>query len=134
MRIESNRYARLKGVNLNVTVDEVKVFISILLLSGYVDVPRFKMFWEDSETRIDLVANAMRRDRFIKIKKYFHLADNENLDQNDKFSKLRPYFDILQSNFLQHAVLDPNVSVDESMSPYFGKHSGKQFIKGKPIR
>jgi len=30
--------------------------------------------------------------------------------------------------------VEQNVSVDESLVPYYGRHSSKQFIRGKPIR
>ena len=36
--------------------------------------------------------------------------------------------------FKQYGILHTNLSVDESMVPYFGRHTCKQFIRGKPIR
>ena len=34
----------------------------------------------------------------------------------------------------QYDVLHDLLSIDESMRPYYGSHSSKMFIKGKPIR
>ncbi|GLV46487.1 hypothetical protein CBL_20816 [Carabus blaptoides fortunei] len=52
----------------------------------------------------------------------------------DKFAKVRPLFNLLNTRFLEYAELAENLSIDESMVPYFGRHAAKQFIRGKPIR
>ncbi|KAK9745451.1 Transposase IS4 [Popillia japonica] len=35
---------------------------------------------------------------------------------------------------IQFAIFSDNLSIDEEMVPYFGKHSAKMFLKGKPVR
>jgi hypothetical protein len=60
------------------------------------------------------VKNAMRRDRFLKLKKYLHIADNEGIPtgpHRDHVYKLRPLYNILNHNFMR------------SMVPYYGGHS-----------
>lgn len=131
----SNNYARKKNKTGNISNQEMKSFFGILLLSGYVPLPRRRMFWEcSSDTRNELVANALSRDRFEFILSNLHCCDNDNLDKEDRFAKVRPLFDKLNTNFQNFAPSMENHSVDESMVPYFGKHGCKQFIKGKPIR
>ena len=78
----------------------------------------------------------MRRNRFDEIMRYFHAADNSSLDQEDKFAKIRPFLDIVNKNFLSFgSSFGPdNISIDELMVPYYGRHPVKQFISGKPIR
>ena len=68
--------------------------------------------------------------------RFFHGANNVNLLIEDKFAKVRPFLNILNRNFLAsgHAFGPTDVSIDESMNPYCGTHSTKQFIRGKPIR
>lgn len=63
-----------------------------------------------------------------------HCNDNTNVDKNDKFSKIRPFLTRINEKFIEHAPLQENQSIDESMIPYFGRHGLKQFIRGKPIR
>ena len=40
----------------------------------------------------------------------------------------------MNQSFLNVFLFDQRFCVDESMIPYFGKHSAKQYIKGKPIK
>lgn len=133
---ESNRYAALKNQNNKpITTIEMKAFIGILILSGYVPYPRRKLYWEkDKDVHNQLVSEALSRDRFDYIMRVFHMADNNDLSTNDKFSKIRPLFKLLNENFLKFAPEKEHHSVDEAMVPYFGRHGCKQFIKGKPIR
>ena len=64
--------------------------------------------------------------------KYFHVADNANLTEGDKYAKVRPLK--LNPLFMTFFPLQKELSVDESMIPYYGKHSLKQHIHGKPIQ
>ena len=41
---------------------------------------------------------------------------------------------MLNERFLQYFMKEKNLSIDESMIPYYGCHGAKQFISGKPIR
>ncbi|KAJ8961867.1 hypothetical protein NQ318_021485 [Aromia moschata] len=110
-------------------------FIGILMLSGYLPVPRRQMFWEQrKDTQNILVADALSRDRFEFIMQTLHCCDNDQLDPSDKFTKVRPLFDKLNKIFQEYAPYWEQHSVDESMIPYFGKHGCKQFIRGNPIR
>ncbi|EFA01453.1 hypothetical protein TcasGA2_TC006999 [Tribolium castaneum] len=125
-----------KNKSGNITKCEIKAFFGVLLLCGYVPLPRRQMFWEKSkDTRNDLVANAISRDRFEQILTNLQCCDNDHLDKNlDKFTKVRPLFDKLNNNFRKFAPFCETHSVGKSMVPYFGKHRSKQFIKNKSIR
>ena len=132
---ETNRYATQKNLPLDVTAEEMKTFLGILILSGYVQVPRRSMYWEKTEdAHSPFVAGSMRRDRFTKIMNMLHVADNEDLPAGDKYGKVRPLIEILNNRFQQFAMDSEGYSIDESMIPYFGKHGCKMFIRGKPIR
>ena len=49
-------------------------------------------------------------------------------------AKVEPLYQLLYENFQRYGIFHENLSIDESMVPYFGRHSCKQFIRGKPIR
>lgn len=76
----------------------------------------------------------MTRDRFVRIKSFLHVCDNQTIDSNDKFAKITPLNDMLNKRFMQFGVFSHNLSIDEAMIAYYGRHSCKMFIKGKPIR
>lgn len=115
--------------------DEMYCFLGVLILSGYVPLPRRRMFWELSDDSHNvLVANSIRRNRFEEIMRFFHVVDNDNLIPNDRMAKVNPLLKALNELFLLYAPLEKNLSVDEGMIPYFGRHGCKQHIHGKPIR
>ena len=99
-------------------------------------MPRRRLYWAtESDTYNKMIATTMHRNRFEEIMRFFHDANNANLLMKDKFAKI-PFLNILNRNFLAsgHAVGPTNVSIDESMIPYYGRHPAKHFIRGKPIR
>jgi hypothetical protein len=120
--------------SFTLSADEIYCFIGILLLSGYAPLPRRRMYWEENEdTHNVLVSKSIRRNRFEEIFRYLHVADNENLPPGDKMAKIRPLFDIMNEMFLVYAPIEKDISIDESMIPYYGRHGCKQHIRGKPI-
>ncbi|XP_030753599.1 piggyBac transposable element-derived protein 2-like [Sitophilus oryzae] len=117
------------------TMEEMKIFIGILLLSGYHKLPQQRMYWSlDEDLGVKIVSGSISRNRFLEIKRYLHFADNDKINKNDKMFKLRPLMDILNKNFRQWGFFHKSLSVDEAMVKYFGHHSAKQFIRGKPVR
>ena len=109
--------------------------LAILLLSGYSVLPRQKLYWENSSDVFKrTMSEAMSRNRFEEILSVFHLADNHHLEPSDVFSKVRPFYAAINEKCLEYFLNDECLSVDESMLPYYGRHSSKQRIVGKPIR
>ncbi|XP_050293811.1 piggyBac transposable element-derived protein 3-like [Anthonomus grandis grandis] len=131
----TNIYAQQKNRPGNVTVDEMYCFIGVLLFSGYTTVLRRHMYWQNcNDTQNKLILAAISRGRFQIIMSNLHCSDNTSLDKKDKYSKLRPLFKSLNKKNFDYAPVEENHSLDETMIPYYGRHSGKQFIQGKPVR
>ena len=133
---ETNRYAaQCNDHTFKVTEAEMKRFCGIFLLSGYHTLPQQDMYWcLDEDLRVPLVSNAMTRNKFKEIKKYLHMADNDALPQNDKYGKIRPVYDIPNNKLKQFGVFASTLCVDEQMIPYFGRHSGKMYMRDKPVK
>ena len=91
-------------------------------------------YWsKSSQLRCDGFTQTMPRNKFQKIKGYLHAADNQNLDAS-KMAKVKPLYDLINSLIIRFGIFHDRLSIDESMVPYFGRHSCKQFIRSKPIR
>ena len=133
----SHLYARSKGnTSFSTIPDEVRAFVAILLVSGYSPAPRRKMYWShDEDVHNEAIAASMTRNRFCEMMKYLHVSDNANLQADDKISKVWPLLSMLNEKFIHYFefLKTQNLSIDESMVPYYGRHSAKQFIRGKPI-
>lgn len=132
----SMKYAVFKGnTKFHVSLCEMKTFIAILLLSGYCGNARYRLYWDTGiDTHHQGVARAISRNRFEEILRYFHVSDNNNLIKSDKFSKVRPLWAMINERWLTFFPQDANLCIDETMVPYYGRHSTKQHLHGKPIR
>ena len=76
----------------------------------------------------------MSRKRFEDIKKFIPFANNDNLTAGNKLAKIRCLQDKVNASLQQFGLLEKDLSIDEQVVPYFGRHSAKMFIRGKPIR
>ena len=128
--LESTNYVRLKGEhNFTMTLDKLKAFIAILLVSKYTKLSRHEIYWERKEDGHNLfVSLMMSKTEFEECKKYLNLSDNSDLDMADRFAKVRPLFNSINQQCLLNYQPTQHLSVDES---YFG---AKQYIHGKPIK
>ena len=96
------------------------------MISGYHTLPGEKNYWSIKPSLRDpIFSQVMSRSRFQEIKRYFHLADNQNLTES-RTAKVDPIYDEIIFNKL--------LSIDESMVPYRGHFSIKQYIRNKSIR
>ena len=113
----------------------LKTFIAILLVSGYVDLPRRPMYWEHNEdTHNTTVSSLLSQNQFDEIMQNLHLADNSNPDKKEKFVKLRPLIDKLNEQCLPNYLPELSVSKDESMLRYVRRHGCKQYMRNKPVK
>ena len=133
---QTNLYATRDKNMANFGVDhaEMRKFLGLLLISGYHSLPSEEDYWSTAEDlEAPIFSKTMSRDRFRSIKAYLHIADNHNLAQS-KVAKVLPLLDLLKVNCQQFGVFHKSLSIDESMVPYRGLHSAKQYIKGKPVK
>ena len=134
--VKSTNYASLNGNHMfTMTVEELKAFLTIFLLSGCDALSRQDMYRERRESCHNPVVSAMMtRTEFLECKRFLHLVDKSALNSSDKFAKVRPLLNAINKQFILNYQRTQHVSVNESMAPYFGKHGAKQRIHGKPIK
>ena len=130
---QTNIYANRDKNRLHffVTPAEHARFFGILLLSG---LPREADYWSNQPNLgVAIVRNAMSRNTFQGIISMLHFVDNSALPEGNKVAKVEPLYNDLNAKLVQFGMFHPLLSVDESMVPYYGRHSSKIFIRGKPI-
>jgi len=133
---ESMPYATQQGYpNFSVTVEELRIGMGILLISGYHRLPSRNHYWSlKADLMVDIVGRAMPRNDFGEILRFLHIANSQRLDRNDRMGKLRPMMNHLQDVFQKAHIPEQHLSFYESMIAYYGRHGCKQFIRGKPTR
>lgn len=120
--------------NFKVNEEDISQFLGLLLISGYHSLPKENDCWSTAEDmEAPIFSKTMSRESFRRIKRYIHVADNNNLE-NSKVAKVLPIYNMLKTNLLQFGIFHKHLSIDEAMVPYYGHHSAKMFIKNKPIR
>lgn len=125
----------LSNLNFKLSYEELERFLGIVLLSGYHCIPRERDYWSNQiDLKVELVSDVMSRDRFSEIKRAIHLADNHSLQPGNKMAKVEPLYNLLNRALQRCGIFHENLSIDESMVPYKGRHSARMFMKGKPIR
>lgn len=132
---ESSKYADYLGKpDPKITIEELKVYIGILVVSGYSVQSRLESYWSnDPDLRNELVCRAMRKNRFKQITQFLHFKDMNEPNTADKTWKLRPLTDHLKKKMLSNFHPEQDLSYDESMIEYYGRHGMKQCLKPKPI-
>ncbi|XP_055910809.1 piggyBac transposable element-derived protein 3-like [Eupeodes corollae] len=133
----TNTYANADRNNLTfkTNFNEIRTFIGIMYFSGLHTVPQLDLYWSNQPVfRCNIINEAMSRDRFKLIKSFLHACDNSTIDPSDKFAKVSTLNNMVNKNFMQFGVFSHHLSIDEQMIPYYGRHSAKMFIRGKPIR
>lgn len=134
--IETNRYAAQKNCHsFSITETELKQFLGVMFFSGYHILPREKMYWENApDTGTTLVSNAMSRKRYSDIKRYIHFNDNSSINPQDRYYKVRPLLDEINIALKQFGIFSENLTIDERMVRYFGRHGCKMYMKNKPVK
>ncbi len=135
---QTNLYSTQCNLNkgsIGVSSQEIKNFIGILLKMCIVQMPRYRMYWENC-TRYDNVAKVMSRNRFEEIKRFLHFVDNstrplQGSPDTDKLFKIRPLFEKLRKNCLQIKPEEHN-SIDEQMIPFKGRSNLRRYLPKKP--
>ena len=124
----TNLYAnRGKGKhNFKTDSKEMRLFLAMILLTGYVPLPRRKLYWENSpDVHNEALSNAMSQNPFEDILSNLHFSDNW---------KVCPLYNLIIKRCFDNRPNTPDLSVDESMIPYYGRNNSKQRIQNKPVR
>jgi hypothetical protein len=142
---ETNRYveqyfqtheitSRSKFRQWKATTDqEMLKFLGIIIQMGLVQMPKLSHYWSSSQLYgSEIIRNSMSRERFELLLKFWHFSNNDNKNSNqDRLFKLKPLLDLLRFRFSSVYIPGSVVTIDETMVPWQGRLSFKQYIPGK---
>ena len=88
-----------------VSLDELKNFIGILIFSGFHFATSERDYWSNQpDLKVPFISETMSRDRFLQIKKHFHVADNQNLEKGTKVAKVAFLYKAMNKNLSQWGI------------------------------
>jgi hypothetical protein len=120
LHVQTTLYARRdKNIpTFQLSIEEMKKFLGIVLLSGYHSLPSERDYWSrQPDLQVPLVAKAMSRDRYCQIKSCLHLADNHDLQKRNIAAKVTPLYNRRNKNLKKRGIFLSELSIDESMVP-----------------
>ena len=121
-------------------VEEIKTFIAVHTLMGIHTLPDLQHYWSiDNLLGVSAVANLITKTRFKKLTEKIHCNDNTKAVPRgeagyDRLHKLRPVIDALNSHLKEVYIPSSVMAVDESMVPFKGRSSMKQYMLMKPVK
>ncbi|XP_071489198.1 piggyBac transposable element-derived protein 4-like [Diadema antillarum] len=127
------------GVWLDTDEEEIRAFTALQIAMGLVSKPSVPQYWE---TNSDILvtpgfADVISRNRFQLLNTFLHFNDNEKLVPRgqpgfDPLHKTRPLIDMSQPTYLEHFLPGGYLSIDQSLAPFKGRISYRQYIPNKP--
>ena len=132
---QTNLYGMQKECySVGTSRDEIEQFIGMQMLMSVIKLPAYDMYWA-TETRYDQVANVMGKNRYKTIRRFLHVNDNSELNDetiHNKLFKIQPVLYHVRENC---KALEPEVqnSIDEQIIPAKTVYSGiRQYNPKKP--
>lgn len=122
------------GIEFDLSEDEMRTFLGILMLTGIIKVPSYKTYWKSS-LRITFISNAMSLDKFENIKRYIHFNDNtkqieKDQPSHDKLYKIRPILESVKEH-CKNIPQEEHQSVDDQIIPTKIRNTLKQYDSKK---
>ncbi|XP_023244129.1 piggyBac transposable element-derived protein 4-like [Centruroides sculpturatus] len=135
---ETNRHALTRSKTSRkqwhpVSIEEMYLFFSIIILQGIINKPNERMYWTTNETlSTPSFQRLMSRNHFWEIKQNLNFTDNQNynprIHPNPKLNKIWPIVENLRSKCSHLYVPERNIVVDESLMLFKGHLSWKQYM------
>lgn len=114
-----------------VTQEDIRHFLGLVGFMGIVKLPSLADYWSQDEIfQIPFARKIMSRKRFEIILRMIHFSDN-SAPHPSKLHKIQPLVDLLVKNFKDLYNPEEYVCVDETLLPFRGRLSMRQYIKSK---
>ena len=136
--INTNYYAALKDAGEgrewnNLTIPELLIFIGICIYFGLFRCGAIESQWKkDTRRPIHRMLEYMTLFRFQQIRRFLHIS-LPNPDKTSYYSKLEPLLSHVRATSQEIYLPSSNLSVDEMMIRFSGRHAHTFRLKNKPI-
>lgn len=120
---------------VDTTEDEIYVFLATTMLFTHMSKNEWKDYWStDPLIETPIFGKIMSQDRYSLLLRMLNFSDNNGPRVEDKLQKIRPIIELLRNRF--KSVMKPfkHLCIDESIVPWKGRLSFKQFIPSKRHR
>jgi len=108
----------------DVTCQQMKAYIGILIMMGILQLPHLDMYWQIDEEILSTpgLSEIISRNRFQQISRFLHFADNAKQypaghGRHDKLFKVRNLLDLITTQCAANYTPHQAVIVDEAMIP-----------------
>lgn len=132
---QTNLYSvQVRGKSVQTDAKELKIFVGIHIAMGILKLPRVRLYWSRM-FRVDLVAQAMPRNRFFELRSYVHFVDKLSITPNEREENRLVLVKPILTSFRNACLELPrsrDVSIDEQMIPFSGRCPVRQCVPSKP--
>lgn len=112
----------------DLTVEELLVFLGLLLHMGIVKLPRIQDYWKSNKLFSSVFPNFMTRDRFLIILRCINFEKRP--DPSNRSSKVQFLIDYFNNKMKTIYYPQKNLCIDEGMVLWRGRLQFRQYIKG----
>ena len=112
--------------------NEIKRLFWLIIWMGLVKYPAIYLYWSrDPQYYHPFPHKIMSRNRFEILLRMLHFCNNETADTTNRLYKIQPIIDDLNTNFKKYYHPTELICIDESMIPFRGRISFRQYMKQK---
>lgn len=127
------KYARITLWN-DINLADLKQFLGMIVWMGLDQKPELQDYWSQNILYQNKISSIMSRNKFELILSHLHFCDNKNPTPNDKLYKISNFVKIMNNKFQKAFVPGEVVCLDETMIPFRGRLSFRQYIPGKRFK
>lgn len=115
---------------------EIHAFLGCLMAMGICKLPSIREYWQVESRLFSVmgIKDLFSRTRFIDIYSNLCLRDPQTSSDTDKMAKITPFVESIIFGSQFYYLPKRELSIDESIIPFSGRHSLVQFVPSKPVK
>jgi len=101
---------------------------------GLEHLPTIQNYWAKKGNYSSKISKYMKVKRFELLLRTFHVSNNHKCRPGDRLFKVRGLVDLLVSKYKRAHIPEESLCIDESVIPFIGRLSFRQYLKNKRHR